>query len=31
MFESLFLNKFVQDGKYDKDLSDEYIKRLIRE
>lgn len=30
-FEHLFINKSVQDGEYDEDLSDDYIKRLIQE
>lgn len=30
-FEDLFINKSVQDGEYDEDLSDDYVKRLIRE
>lgn len=30
-FGNIFINKSVQDGEYDDDLCDEYIKRLIRQ
>ena len=30
-FKDLFINESVKDGEYDEDLSDAYIKRLIRE
>ena len=30
-FKDLFINESVKDGEYDEDLSDTYIKRLIRE